>query len=378
MSYGSNITIGGTTAAAGNLVSGNTGNGIQLDYSPGDLIEGNLVGTDAAGGSALPNGGDGVNVSESMMTTIGGTAAGAGNVLSGNNEGLFLFGTITTDSVVEGTLIGTNASGTAAIANDGDGIVLNNLGPGNTIGGTSAGARNVISGNLADGIQFAAASGETVIGNFIGTDITGKLAIGNAGVGVRLAFITPDNTIGGTAAGTGNLISGNEVGVNIELASDQLVIGNRIGTDVTGTKAIGNTIGVDIDQSSSISIGGASAGAGNLVSGNTSYGILVYGSSATGNVVAGNRIGTNADGTAALGNFDGVNVEWSGNTIGGTTAGEGISSRATPKRASTSTCPAVPATWSPATGSAPTPPARPLSPTASASSLAGRATRWAG
>src|SRR5260221_2793412 len=105
----------------------------------------------AAGAAALANGGIGVQVANSPSNTIGGTAAGRGNVISGSGgSGLFLNSSQTTGTIVQGNLIGTNAAGTAALANTLDGIVVASRSHNNTIGGTTAAARNVTSGNRSE------------------------------------------------------------------------------------------------------------------------------------------------------------------------------------------------------------------------------------
>ena len=88
------------------------------------------------------------------------------------------------------------------------------------------------------------ATGNLVAGNYIGTDYTGTMALGNALSGVEIADSASNNTIGGTAAGDRNVISGSpEGGVFIHgSATGNLVAGNYIGTDVTGTMALGNAL----------------------------------------------------------------------------------------------------------------------------------------
>ena len=147
-------TIGGLTTTpgtgAGNLVSGNTSAGVYVLDSGGNLVEGNLIGTDLTGSTALANVDDGIVLQQSSNDTIGGTAAVARNVISGNdavNVELYY----SSDETVEGNLIGTNATGEAAISNGVDGIVLNG-GADNSVGGTAAGAGNVISGNADYGV----------------------------------------------------------------------------------------------------------------------------------------------------------------------------------------------------------------------------------
>ncbi len=319
-------TIGGLTATpgteAGNVISGNNGPGIS-DSGGSNLIVGNLIGTNAGGTAALANGSDGIDVLASG-DTIGGTASGTGNVISGNTgEGIALS---SFSNVIAGNLIGTNITGTLALPNS---TGVDDGGYDNTIGGTAAGAGNLISGNAANGFTTAGdGSDDVIVGNKIGTDITGTVALANQGDGLEI--LTPGNTIGGTTAGAGNLISGNTAyGIYITYGggvavTGELIIGNRIGTNVTGTAALGNGgSGVGIGDASDNTIGGTGAGAGNLISGNAGAGVASGGTNTSGNFVIGNFIGTNASGTAAIGNQFGVELAATGNTVGGTAAGAG-------------------------------------------------------
>ena len=212
------------------------------------------------------------------------------------------------------------------------------------------GAGNVISGNTGDGVDIngSGTTGNVVAGNLIGTDVTGDVALGNASSGVYIATSASDNIIGGTTASARNIISANEYsGVEIFGANDNLVEGDYIGTDITGTVALGNNQGsgtfgfadggVAIEAgTASNTIGGLTAtpgnGAGNLVSGNTFAGVLLYGAGSN-NLVVGNLIGTDVTGTVALGNLidpvvnfggAGVGVEYSPGTIVGEPGGRNV------------------------------------------------------
>ncbi len=315
---GAENTIGGTAPGTGNLISGN-GIAVYIEQADatGNLVVGNRLGTDVTGTIALPNV-DGVQIFEAFNNTIGGTAAGASNLISGNTSGVFLNGVGTNDNVVAGNLIGTDITGTVAVPNTSYGVFIENGASANTIGGTDAGAGNLISGNSSDGIVLIFGPTQNVIeGNRIGTDITGTLALGNPD-GIRID--ASNNTVGGTVPGAGNLISGNVEGIALTGfgATDDVVVGNKIGTDITGTFAIGNGQGVVLSTSGN-TIGGTGAGAGNLISGNTS-GIVIDGPA---NLVEGNRIGTDVSGDFALANDVGVAVNSSANTIGGTVQGAG-------------------------------------------------------
>jgi len=182
--------IGGTTPATRNVISGTVGNpglsrGVWVDGagSTDNLIHGNYIGTNAAGNAALANAGDGISLTGgSVRTSVGGTVAGAGNVISGNGRnGVFV---ITSDNLIAGNYIGTNAAGTAALSNGSiaarPGVKLDAGGNNNTVGGTTEAARNIISGNMAEGIQILnGASNNAVLGNYIGTDKNGNTLIGN-------------------------------------------------------------------------------------------------------------------------------------------------------------------------------------------------------
>src|SRR5262249_55265446 len=144
--------------------------------------------------------------------------------------------------------------------------------PGSTVGGTADGAANLISGNATDGIVIAgnASTGTTVEGDWIGTDITGSVALANVN-GIFIDTGASANTIGGTAEGAGNLISGNTTGDGVELdtaGGGNVILGNLIGTDPTGSSAIPNTAGAYLKDSPGNTVGGTVAVAGNLISGN--------------------------------------------------------------------------------------------------------------
>ena len=328
-----------------NVISGNTSDGINISGS-GNVVEGNYIGTNAAGTASLPNA-IGINVT-AASNTIGGTTAGSRNIVSGNGaQGIYLNGSGATANVVEGNYVGTNAAGTAALANtDADVYVA---GPSNTIGGTGAGAGNVLSGSGTRGLRLdTGAVSNLVQGNLIGTNAAGTAAIANADYGIYVSGGV-NNTIGGTTAAVRNLISGNASDgiyiISSTTPAANVVEGNYIGTNAAGTAALANGgSGILASASSGNLIGGTAVGAGNVISGNAGVGVLLVGdnqATADGgsNVVEGNDVGTNASGNASVPNgFWGVEVNNApGNTIGGTTAAPGTSSPATPRAAWPST-----------------------------------------
>jgi len=302
-------TIGGTSAGTANIISGNANNGVDIEASC--LVEGNLIGMNAAGTAAVGNTFDGIYVVASGVT-IGGTSAGAANIISGNGgDGVYIDGS---SCLVEGNLIGTNATGTAAVANGVDGIGV--FAPGATIGGNSTGDANIISGNAYRGVLIDAPC--VVWGNLIGTNQAGTAAVGNTfdGIYVEQSGVT----IGGTSAGDANVISGNS-GVGVVIGgSNCLLEGNLIGTNATGTAAVPNAAYGVLVGAPGATIGGTSTGDANIISGNAYHGVVIDASC----LVEGNLIGTNQAGAAAVANgLDGIAVIASGATIGGTSAGAG-------------------------------------------------------
>ena len=182
-----------------------------------------LIGTDITGANELGNGDDGVVIEGGAANnTIGGTDLGAANVISGNSfDGVLLYGDGTTGNLVLGNLIGVNEAGTAKLGNGDDGVLIKRGAAGNTVGGTVAGAGNVISGNASNGIHIRVFAGSgtqdldnIIQGNFIGTDTSGTLDLGNADAGVLLDQGASANLIGG--AGAGNIIAFNAEGVVLQ------------------------------------------------------------------------------------------------------------------------------------------------------------------
>jgi titin len=304
--------IGGTNAAARNVISGGNDTGIYIQNTSGNVVQGNYIGISATGANPLGNRNSGIMLDGSSGNLIGGANPGARNVISGNGvSGVFLNGAGASQNVIQGNYIGTDYSGSLIVSNANDGITVNGA-PSNTISG------NVISGNVTNGVFLngTGAVSNIVAGNFIGTDATGKLALGNGNGGVTI-------TANGNLIGPSNVISGNPPG-GIFLtggASGNLVQGNLIGLSAAGTNALPNGSGVSISGASSNTIGGSVAAARNVISGNAFNGIFLTGG-ASGNLIQGNLIGLSAAGTNALPNcFNGISISGaSSNTIGGSIA----------------------------------------------------------
>ncbi len=325
-------TIGGFTASARNIISGNGESGILL-YGLGatqNIIAGNFIGTDVQGALALGNSTNGIKINLGSFNQIGSSSSGGRNLISGNRErGVYITGANAQGNVLLGNFIGTDISGSAILGNTFEGVGIYSCSS-NIIGGLQPGARNLISGNYNDGVVIdgAIAKGNLVQGNYIGTDLTGTFSLGNRENGVQIT-LAPSNTIGGIMTGAQNLISGNgQCGIFITntLARGNQVQGNFIGTDATGTLAVGNVLnGVALVDAPSNLIGGSFSGAGNLISGNSYKGISLQGISTSQNRVEGNFIGTDYSGTVAVPNKVGGIFFYGSpsNIIGGTLAGAG-------------------------------------------------------
>lgn len=331
-------TVGGTTVEERNVISANRGYGVHIEGSgtTGNVVSGNYIGTGANGNYApaeLGNDGDGVIINNGASDTIvGGSTAGSRNVLANNDwSGVAIYGSGTDDNTVLGNYVGLNAAGTTAIGNRLLGIYVGPGAQGNVIGGDTAGERNIIGGNVRDGVQIQGdgADHNVVSGNWIGLRPDG-LQMANGWDGVRIFDNACQNRVGGTAPGEGNVISGNGYsGVSIYGSGTMTntVEGNYIGTNPAGTAALGNSMyGVYVGHSANDNvIGGGTAGARNVLSGNSQDGVRIEHSATDHNRVSGNYIGTNAGGTAVVANgWDGVRITGGArnNTIGGA-SGEG-------------------------------------------------------
>ena len=210
--------------------------------------------------------------------------------------------------IVQGNFIGTNAIGTVAVGNGEGGIrtgTFNINSPNVVIGGNVAGARNVISGNLEAGIHVQDSIGGAIVGNYIGTDISGTLAIGN-GTGVILNTMA-NALVGGDTPAERNIISGNNIQVTVLASQGSTIIGNYIGVGADGSGVIGGGTGIHVAGSSGTEIGGPSPGDANVISGHGGPGILITNNSSS-NSIEGNFIGTDATGFASIGNQVGINV----------------------------------------------------------------------
>ncbi len=296
--HGLHITAGNCTVRGLiiNSFATSGSSGIYLVTGGNNIIEGNYVGIDGTGTLARANGRGGIYVLDSGGNTIGGTTDAARNVVSGSTWDITLQGASSTNNVIVGNYVGTDKNGTASIGAI-HGIVIWNA-PNNIIGGTTEEERNVISGNPNCGILITSAgsTGNELQGNYIGTDATGGVALGNR-LGVCLSN-SVNTTLGGSASGAFNVISGNtSSGIYVGSGTTGNVIqGNFIGTDATNSIDLGNgssdnTHGILISDGSNNTIGGTGSGEPNIIANNANAGVLV--TAGTGNTIYGNSIYNN-------------------------------------------------------------------------------------
>ncbi|MGI8957393.1 MAG: beta strand repeat-containing protein [Chthoniobacterales bacterium] len=248
------IRIGGITSTpgqgVGNVISGNSSNGgisndgIYVANRPGDLtIQGNLIGLDATGTAALPNGVSGINFQDatpgSSTLLVGGKVAGARNVILNNRIAGIVSNAL--GLTLQGNYIGTDFTGTVKLA--GGGGVGITIGGSATIGGTAAGARNVIA---CDGLGLRIFGGElTIQGNFFGIGSDGITVLGNqAGISVENDAVV---TLGGAATGAGNSIAYSTLaGVTVKNTAHAAIRRNSIHDNGMDATTIGHP-GIDLN-----------------------------------------------------------------------------------------------------------------------------------
>ena len=214
------LTFG--TNSGGSRVSGLAinrfgGDGILLQ-SGGNTIEGNFIGIDLTGTQALGND-VGVRIDNAINNTIGGTVAGARNVISDNSEGVEITGSAAAGNIVQGNFIGTDASGTVGIPNF-IGVAVTSNAHDNTIGGTTSGAGNVIAFNNGPGVNVVLGTGNAIRGNSIHSNGDPRVGLG---INLGRDGMTPNDT-GDPDSGANNL-QNFPVITNVMLATG----------DVTGT-----------------------------------------------------------------------------------------------------------------------------------------------
>ena len=315
-----------------------------------DKATGNYIGTDPTGMIPEPNGINDHSSSVAIQiggnnlpkttdttttnTTVGGLAPADRNLVSGNWGGGFAI--VGTSTTIQGDYIGVAADGVTAMGDTKSAPAGNNTGALTIdyanhvlLGGDKVGAANVISDDGCGGVQPDGTNDLVVQGDLIGTDYTGERAIPNARMGINLAFGDTNSLIGGTTPLARNIISGNaQDGIAVFLTPTNITIeGDYIGVDKSGLHALPNQLdGVYMLGGSNNTVGGTTAGSGNLISGNGQANVNVFGYPfSTGIKYLGNTIGPDVNGGSGISSSTN-GILWGGNitasTIGdGTNAG---------------------------------------------------------
>ena len=211
---------GGESIVQGLALVGFSGSAIAVTSGGNNDIQANYLGVSAISGQADGNG-EGISISGSSDNTIGGIAAGTGNLISGNGSNGIdindLDGPATNNEIV-GNLIGTGASGLFPLPNGGAGILIAGASA-TQVGVPVTGFSNVISGNAGPGIDVTlAALATTIENNAVGIGLDGQTIVGNGGDGI-LWDGGAGAVVGGTDVNQGNVIGGNH-GNGIETLAD--------------------------------------------------------------------------------------------------------------------------------------------------------------
>ncbi len=348
-STSSNDLIGlnptGASGVVGNVISGNTGNGISLHGSSEDTIATNRIGTNPAGTSAIANGANGIWITAaSSANEIGGTiytdsATGKsndptgdkgtatpvfivpplGNLISGNARMGVLIDALSINTTLNGNFIGTSAGGETAVANGGDGVWLDGAGTTSLIGCRFSNDPfvyyNVVSGNAGNGLHITSSNNVTVQGNFFGIDADNSVELANGADGILVDGSSSNSQVGGVIP-LGNVAAGNRKnGIEVTGTATGFTTFNTFGGLLAFKTAVPNgNDGVLITAT-----GGNQLVRTNVLSGNANNGLEI-GGNASGVTVDPNIIGLDTIGNATIPNGnDGVLIDGTANNnvVGG-------------------------------------------------------------
>jgi parallel beta-helix repeat protein len=329
-----------------NVISGNRVNGVVLAGSSSNTVVDNRIGTNAAGTSAIANGGDGIYVTHgSRGNEIGGTAfvdplTGAannptgskgtvtpvfvvpplGNLISGNGRNGVLIDSGSRGNVLNGNFIGTTASGDGGLGNRGNGVWITGA-PGNSLVGCKFVNNpfvyyNVVSGNRGNGLRVTNSDNVTVQGNFFGVGANNTAIVKNQLDGILIDGGSADTQVGGVIP-LGNVSAGNGLnGIAVLGKARGFVTFNTFG----GLLAFKGAAPNGLDGLLITSTGGDNLARTNVFSGNKKNGIELAGN-ASGVTVDPDIVGLNTKGNGVLPNGgDGLLIDGAahGNVIGGT------------------------------------------------------------
>jgi hypothetical protein len=339
------LNSSGDSGTVANVISGNTGSGLVLSGSSDDTVVANRIGTNAAGTARIPNGGDGILLTQGASDNeIGGTDdtdAGTGdvnnptgrlgtetpvfvvpplgNLVSGNGGDGVGLEAGSQHNTLNGNFIGTAASGNAAIGNVGNGVYIDGANSNALVGCTAADNPfvyyNVVSGNQANGLLVTNADGTVVQGNFFGVGANNTAVLGNGGNGIEVNGSSRNTLVGGPIP-LGNVAAGNALnGIDVAEDASYFTSWNTFG----GLLAFKGRAPNGNDGLLVTSTGGHILARTNVFSGNDGNGIEV-GGNASGVTIDPNIIGLVTTGNAALANGgDGVLIDGTAhdNTVGG-------------------------------------------------------------
>jgi hypothetical protein len=266
-----------------------SGPGITLGGGGASLF-GNYIGVELDGLTASGNSGHGIEIQAAAnQNIIGGSAAGQGNVISANGGcGIAVLGA--SNNHIVANFIGTNAAGTADLGNAGEGVWITNGAKSNTVGGVAVIVMgtpkppegNVISGNQGAGVLITGKSKfNQLSGNFIGTDITGLIDIGNTGDGVAIVSAN-DNALIGVFRDQDpfvffNVIGGNDGnGLRVHNSNRTIIHANYFGLGSDDMTPVGNALsGVLVSGTSANTQFGGVIPLGNVTAANGQHGVWV-------------------------------------------------------------------------------------------------------
>jgi len=305
---GGDRTKGNGPLGEGNLISGNGDFGLAIspDGSENNLVIGNLIGTDITGKVAYPNRGNGISIggyngSIAAGNRIGGYTPGERNIISGNGiHGIGFIGSMTFGNIVLGNYIGVDISGSTALGNGDHGVGIEMGAYGNIV------QENIIvtTGRNCVLISDWGGSYNTIIGNLIGTDASGTYALGGGQGAIGILGGAGYNRIGGKLPEDRNVIVGG-ISINRMAGIGNLIIGNFIGTNISGTVSLnGVGSGVMLDGCRYVFVGGNTSGERNVISGNSFGGIRIN-PGVEHAFINRNYIGLDTSGSLSIGNGQG-------------------------------------------------------------------------
>lgn len=252
---GLKVTASGSTIK-GLVINNFARNGVLIEGAgaTGNKIEGSFIGTNAPGTQAAPNAKDGVRISGAPGNTVGGTEPAQSNVVSGNSgDGVEIAGGGATGNSVERNYVGADASGTRDLGNSLDGVRVEGA-PDNAVGGASnfLDLGNLLVGNDSDGVALSGtgATGNLVAENVIGKNTGAARQLGNSAHGVRIEGGASGNTVGSTAANSSlaNTIVGN--------GGDGVFVGGGTGNRILANTFGDNTgLGIDLTGGTESNVG---------------------------------------------------------------------------------------------------------------------------